>query len=124
MNSREKWAELKEDKDFNPYKSISKQGDYNRLLLSGHFFDIHPELTGNWKVDRLRILADEFEERMNLVGQNGNTGLHYDDSGLNYENPTPLYDTRNTTGGVSFQFWEDQDFSTTPKDPNQTTLNI
>ena len=109
MNSREKWAELKEDKDFNPYKSISKQGDYNRLLLSGHFFNIHPELTGEWKEDKLRILGDQAEERMNIVGQNGNDGLHYSQS---------------TTGGVSFQFWEDQDFSSAPIDPNQTTLNI
>ena len=46
---------------------------------------------------------------MNIVGQNGNDGLHYSQS---------------TTGGVSFQFWEDQDFSTTTKDPNQKTLNI
>ena len=109
MNSREKWAELQEDKNYNPYKGISKEQDYNLLLISGAFWDIHPELTGDWKVDKLIILGDQAEERMNIVGQNGNDGLHYSQS---------------TTGGVSFQFWEDQDFSTTPKDPNQTTLNI
>jgi hypothetical protein len=109
MNSREKWEELEEDENYNPYKGIVNRLDYNRVLISGHFFDIHPELTGDWEVDRLRILGDESEERMNIVGQNGNDGLHY---------------AQTTTGGVSFQFWEDQDFSNNPKDPNQTTLNI
>jgi len=77
MNTREKWAELQEDENFNPYKNISKQEDYRLLLRSGHFWNIHPELTGEWKVDKLRILGDQAEERMNIVGQNGNSGLHY-----------------------------------------------
>lgn len=109
MNTREKWAELQEDKKYNIYKGISREQDYNLLLRSGAFWDIHPELTGDWNVDKIRILGDQAEERMNIVGQNGNDGLHY---------------SQNTTGGVSFQFWEDQDFSNNPKDPNQTTLNI
>jgi len=77
MNTREKWAELQEDENFNPYKNISKQEDYRLLLRSGHFWSIYPELTGEWKVDKLRILGDQAEERMNIVGQNGNSGLHY-----------------------------------------------
>jgi len=96
MNTREKWAELQEDENFNPYKNISKQEDYSRLILSGHFFDIHPELTGEWNVDKIRILGDQAEERMNIVGQNGNSGLHYVQT-----------TTMDELG-----------------DPNQTTLNI
>jgi len=34
-------------------------------------------LTGDWNVDKIRILGDEAEKRMNIVGQNGNDGLHY-----------------------------------------------
>ena len=33
MNTREKWAELQEDKNYNPYKGISKEQDYNLLLI-------------------------------------------------------------------------------------------
>ena len=77
MNTREKWAELQEDENYNPYKWISCIGDYNRLLLSGMFWELHPELTGDWNVDKIRILGDQAEERMNIVGQNGNDGLHY-----------------------------------------------
>ena len=31
--------------------------DYNTLLNSGMFFKFHPELTGNWKEDRLEWLT-------------------------------------------------------------------
>ncbi len=77
MNTREKWAELQEDENFNPYKNISKQEDFNLLLRSGMFWVIHPELTGDWNVDKIKILGESSEERMNIIGQNGNDGLHY-----------------------------------------------
>ena len=63
----------------NPYKSIKNKKDYEALHASGMFWEFHPELTGNWNIDKLRILGDEAEERINIIGQNGNDGLHYKD---------------------------------------------
>lgn len=35
----------------NIYKSISSKENYNKLLASGLFFEIYPELTGDWVTD-------------------------------------------------------------------------
>jgi len=34
------------------YKHIKTEENYNQLLLSGMFFEFHPELTGNWNIDK------------------------------------------------------------------------
>ena len=40
------------------YKQIQTLEKYNMLLKSGMFWEFHPELTGNWEVDKIVILAD------------------------------------------------------------------
>jgi len=34
------------------YKNIQEKGNYDKLLSSGMFWEVHPELSGNWDVDR------------------------------------------------------------------------
>ena len=38
------------------YEKISNKDDYKKLLNSGMFWEFHPELSGNWEVDKLVIL--------------------------------------------------------------------
>jgi phenylalanyl-tRNA synthetase beta subunit len=40
------------------YRHIQKKEDYTKLLESGMFWELHPELTGNWEVDKAVILSD------------------------------------------------------------------
>jgi phenylalanyl-tRNA synthetase beta subunit len=40
------------------YRHIQKKEDYTKLLKSGMFWEFHPELTGNWEVDKAVILSD------------------------------------------------------------------
>ena len=37
------------------YKSIKTKENYNKLLVSGMFWEFHPELSGNWKKDKAVI---------------------------------------------------------------------
>jgi len=34
------------------YKNIKTEGNYKKLLNSGMFWEMHPELTGEWKKDK------------------------------------------------------------------------
>ena len=36
-------------------REITDKDNYNKLLASGMFFVLHPELTGNWDVDKYII---------------------------------------------------------------------
>jgi hypothetical protein len=38
------------------YEQIKTKENYNKLLNSGMFFEFHPELTGNWNIDKKVIL--------------------------------------------------------------------
>lgn len=38
------------------YKQIKTKENYNKLLTSGMFWEFHPELTGDWEVDKAIIL--------------------------------------------------------------------
>lgn len=38
------------------YKQINTEENYNKLLNSGMFWEMHPNLTGMWKVDKKLIL--------------------------------------------------------------------
>jgi hypothetical protein len=40
------------------YKQINTEENYNKLLNSGMFWEMHPELTGTWEVDKKLILPD------------------------------------------------------------------
>ena len=57
--------------------NIENEHDYILLMKSGMMFVFHPELTGEWSVDKITILGEKSEERMKAIGQNGNDGLHY-----------------------------------------------
>ena len=57
--------------------NIENEQDYILLMKSGMMFVFHPELTGQWSVDKITILGEQSEERMKAIGQNGNDGLHY-----------------------------------------------
>ncbi len=59
--------------------NIESEHDYILLMKSGMMFVFHPELTGEWNVDKITILGEDAEERMKAIGQNGNDGLHYED---------------------------------------------
>lgn len=39
------------------YEQIKTKENYDKLLTSGMFWEFHPELTGNWEVDKVVILA-------------------------------------------------------------------
>lgn len=39
------------------YEQIKTKENYDKLLASGMFWEFHPELTGNWEVDKIVILA-------------------------------------------------------------------
>jgi hypothetical protein len=39
------------------YEQIKTKENYDKLLASGMFWEFHPELTGNWEVDKILILA-------------------------------------------------------------------
>lgn len=41
------------------YDRINTKENYTKLLNSGMFFEVHPELTGNWEVDKLVILGEK-----------------------------------------------------------------
>ena len=43
------------DNDCNMYKKISRKRDYKLLLKSGMFWEHHPELSGEWKKDKIII---------------------------------------------------------------------
>ena len=34
------------------YKNIQEKENYDKLLSSGMFWEFHPELSGNWDIDR------------------------------------------------------------------------
>ena len=38
------------------YKQIKTIENYNKLFVSGMFWEFHPELTGEWEVDKAIIL--------------------------------------------------------------------
>lgn len=38
------------------YEQIKTKESYNKLLVSGMFWEFHPELTGNWEIDKAIIL--------------------------------------------------------------------
>lgn len=57
--------------------NIENEKDYILLMKSGMMWVFHPELTGQWSVDKITILGEKSEERMKAIGQNGNDGLHY-----------------------------------------------
>ena len=38
------------------YEKIKTKENYIMLLQSGMFWEFHPELTGNWEIDKLVIL--------------------------------------------------------------------
>jgi len=38
------------------YDQIKTRENYDKLLSSGMFWEFHPELTGNWEVDKEVIL--------------------------------------------------------------------
>lgn len=38
------------------YKNVNTQDKHKRLLKSGMFWEFHPELTGDWEIDKLVIL--------------------------------------------------------------------
>lgn len=42
----------------NRYEKISTEESYTKLLNSGMFWEMHPELVGNWKVDKKLIITD------------------------------------------------------------------
>lgn len=46
------------------YKHIKTQESYNQLLSSGMFFEFHPELTGNWNVDKEVINNTNFNDKI------------------------------------------------------------
>jgi hypothetical protein len=60
--------------------NIENEQDYILLMKSGMMFVFHPELTGEWNVDKITILGEKSEERMKVIGQNGNDGLHYSEN--------------------------------------------
>lgn len=68
------------------YEKIKTKDNYIFILKSGMFWELYPELTGNWDEDRKIINPEHIydeessDERMNVVGQNGNTGEHYNDT--------------------------------------------
>ena len=39
------------------YEQIKTKENYDKLLASGMFWEFHPELTGNWEIDKDVILA-------------------------------------------------------------------
>ena len=39
------------------YENIKTKENYDKLLVSGMFWEFYPELTGNWEVDKVLILA-------------------------------------------------------------------
>jgi hypothetical protein len=39
------------------YEQIKTKENYDRLLVSGMFWEFYPELTGNWEADKVVILA-------------------------------------------------------------------
>ena len=41
------------------YDRINTKENYTKLLNSGMFWEFHPELTGDWEVDKLTILAEK-----------------------------------------------------------------
>jgi len=53
--------------------------------------------------------SKEHEKRMNMIGQNGNDGLHY---------------VQTTTGGVEFKFWGQEDLITTKDDKDQLKIDF
>ena len=38
------------------YEQIKTEDNYKKLLASGMFWEFHPELTGDWNVDKDAIL--------------------------------------------------------------------
>ena len=38
------------------YEQIKTKENYDMLLGSGMFWEFHPELTGNWEIDKLVIM--------------------------------------------------------------------
>lgn len=38
------------------YEKINTKENYNMLLQSGMFWEFHPELSGDWEIDKLVIL--------------------------------------------------------------------
>lgn len=52
----------------NTYKGIKVKNNYDRLLASGMFWVIYPELTGIWSVDKPIIFSGELlEEKKRLA---------------------------------------------------------
>lgn len=43
------------------YEKIKTKDDYDLLLKSGMFFELHPELSGNWEKDK-NIIADKLSK--------------------------------------------------------------
>jgi len=41
------------------YKSINTEENYKKLLSSGMFCEMHPELTGDWETDKILITNQE-----------------------------------------------------------------
>ena len=75
--------------------NIENEKDYILLMKSGMMWVFHPELTGQWSVDKITILGEKSEERMKAIGQNGNDGLHYSTN----ENHSAGGYVKNTTSG-------------------------
>lgn len=39
------------------YEQIKSKENYYKLLESGMFWEFHPELTGDWEIDKVVILT-------------------------------------------------------------------
>ena len=49
------FMDYKNENKMDIYKSIKTKENYNKLLVSGMFWEFHPELSGNWEKDKAVI---------------------------------------------------------------------
>jgi hypothetical protein len=40
------------------YDNIKNKDNYDKILKSGMFWEVYPELTGDWNVDKIIILTN------------------------------------------------------------------
>jgi len=48
----------------NDYNKIKDKDKYDALLKSGMFFEFYPELTGNYQLDKLKMISDQILDEM------------------------------------------------------------